>query len=546
MKQSSIWFVSLICLLILGYCHTGLAQPPSAGMVLWLKADAGLIGYDPNLVTDPNNPTDGLTGPAAIGDFVGVWEDQSTNANDAWRKFGLPILVNRVFPNGEHPVVDFSGADGFVLEDAASLRLDRLSIYAVVQVDQGALSQTIMANYTDTAGYGVGMDDGTAGHVKWFSGGYPKILTTPQAVDPNSPVIMTAIYRPKVGQFSKLIYFNGLPVVKGPEGGLTYNPDSTATVGVLDWGRQFFTGQIAELLVYNAVDAQQQTDVQNYLSTKYGIALDPAAEIPMPDPDVIHLSANTVFACGATGEVIVNERWTTYAPHPAWSVFVRDGAIPGNSFLNKQDGIAPDRTIDVPLQKGNSYIFTFGVSHGNTDLGFTYYGLNIFFDKFAQDIEIGPDISVFAAKDTTGPADGNPPYNANGANQTMWYALAEWPGTGKLKYIDELRGLQVTLSNFVIYSRSAPLDGPISGGWDFIETGSTAGPFTTDGFDDVIGQYTLTLEDAVLVCSDVPADQMFAMDFNKDCYVDLEDFARFAQEWLRCIDPANPVCDEVQ
>jgi len=34
------------------------------------------------------------------------------------------------------------------------------------------------------------------------------------------------------------------------------------------------------------------------------------------------------------------------------------------------------------------------------------------------------------------------------------------------------------------------------------------------------------------------------MDFNWDCYVNLEDFALFAQSWLDCNDASNPSCDK--
>jgi len=34
------------------------------------------------------------------------------------------------------------------------------------------------------------------------------------------------------------------------------------------------------------------------------------------------------------------------------------------------------------------------------------------------------------------------------------------------------------------------------------------------------------------------------LDLNQDCYINLGDFARFAQDWLLCNDPANPECTE--
>jgi len=544
MKNAKLIILTVIGL---GYCSILMAQPPSDGLVLWLKGDAGVIGYDPDLIDpnspgyDPNDPMLGITGPASVGDSVGIWEDQSATSNDAWRTYGLPKLAEGTFPNGTYPVIDFSGTDGFILEDAASLRLEELSIYTVVNIDAGSQSQIFISNFAPTVGFGLGISDSSPEIVKWFTSPTASSMEPGVSLyDPNSPTIVTAVYRPDAGMYSKLVYFNGLPVAQGSDPGLSYTDSTTAAIGVLgDLGYQFMTGEIAEILVYNAVDTQQQLDVQSYLSEKYGIAMDPDAEIPFPDPDTITMTANTVFAAQSDGAVIAAERWHTYsAPGPAWSVVVLDGAIPGNTILNKTDGVSPDRTISVELQRGNTYTFTFGVSHAvGGDLGYTHYGLNVFFDKPTP--EVAPDISVYASKDIDAFDGVTPAFSANSAAATMGYTISDFPGTGKLKYIDYLRGLQVVLSDFVIYSKSAGL------GIDYESAGTFLGPFVPDGEPDVIGQYTLTVEDAIVTCSDVPTDQMFIADFNSDCYVNLEDLAIFVQDWLRCIDPANPDCEAV-
>ncbi len=53
----------------------------------------------------------------------------------------------------------------------------------------------------------------------------------------------------------------------------------------------------------------------------------------------------------------------------------------------------------------------------------------------------------------------------------------------------------------------------------------------------------LTLDAAIsdtFTCQD--QNRFMNMDFNKDCYVNLEDFALFADRWLDCNDPQNETC----
>ncbi|HPQ22201.1 MAG TPA: hypothetical protein PK147_10140, partial [Saprospiraceae bacterium] len=207
--------VKLVILIVigLGYCSILMAQPPTDGLVLWLKADAGVVGYDPNVPSDPNDPMSGMIDPASVGDTVGIWKDQSDTSNDAWRTYGSPKLAEGTFPNGTHPVIDFSGADGFFLEDPASLRLEELSVYAVVHVDDGSISQIFICNFSGN-GFGLGISDGSPEHVKWYTVPTASSMEPDVSLnDPNdTPTIVTAVYRPDSGVYSKFVYFNGLPV----------------------------------------------------------------------------------------------------------------------------------------------------------------------------------------------------------------------------------------------------------------------------------------------------------------------------------------------
>ncbi len=52
----------------------------------------------------------------------------------------------------------------------------------------------------------------------------------------------------------------------------------------------------------------------------------------------------------------------------------------------------------------------------------------------------------------------------------------------------------------------------------------------------------ITREDS-LRCQDLPDSAFQSADLNRDCYVNLEDFAVIAQDWLKCNNPQDEACD---
>jgi hypothetical protein len=204
----------------------------------------------------------------------------------------------------------------------------------------------------------------------------------------------------------------------------------------------------------------------------------------------VNMTGLTLAGADQEGTVQYSERWNTYGAHPAWDIFVKDGAIPGNSILNLIDDVQPDRMIDIPLPVG-THTFTFGVSHGiGGDLGWEYYGLNLFFDKPLDPLDPcdptpdqAPDISVYGMKDVDATDGVHPAFMANGAAATMGYLIADMPGTGSLVYDDG--STQITLTDWFLYAKAAGL------GQDECTAHSSAGPFIPDGEPDVVGQFTL-------------------------------------------------------
>jgi len=46
-------------------------------------------------------------------------------------------------------------------------------------------------------------------------------------------------------------------------------------------------------------------------------------------------------------------------------------------------------------------------------------------------------------------------------------------------------------------------------------------------------------------CQDLPASAFLPTDFNKDCLINLEDFAALAKDWLKCNDPLESTCTDI-
>jgi hypothetical protein len=78
-----------------------------------------------------------------------------------------------------------------------------------------------------------------------------------------------------------------------------------------------------------------------------------------------------------------------------------------------------------------------------------------------------------------------------------------------------------------------------------VQVGTTidfvVGPGSTFGGQDT-PMYIRIGESIAPQCEDIST--YLPMDFNQDCYVDLQDFATFANEWLKCNHPSDPSCTE--
>lgn len=504
---------------VLYFTVTELTEPTDpVECVLWLDATTGL--------TDPNTGT-----PYGDGDLVKRWQDTQSGKNmQADLAWGGPTLETNEI-NGKN-VIRFTGDDGLKIDPNSAIPLNapNYTVYVVGRINDLALSQIFYANYSDPpAGAAVGISDTRFNTVKYFTNG--------NTVSSDSELIEGRFYLIAVSrswQGEKNLYING-ELIDSTLGKSKYNSGTVLSIGALDIGRQFLNGDIAEIRVYNGVDAALHDTVTTALIDKYDIDTTPV----VPDPDIVSMTAMTLTRTVSTGVMIeTQERYNTFFEDAAWDMAVYEGELitnpalydpnnPGDFWLSHPNYLM----LDIPLAVGQERSFNWHCAYGSADV--PYMGVNLFFDDGQYTNKVG--ISVYAQMDGTGPGDGTPAFLANSAASTMGWPYTSVPGTGSLIYYDTVKQMKVTMTNFVVYH-------PDVYDLDFIgaqvqDPNSGINPILdgNDGATDLVGRFTLKVETL-----DCQALDHFAADINTDCRVDLNDFALLIASWLDCYDPQNP------
>lgn len=498
--------------------------PVSPELVLWLKADTGVV--------DPNTGQPVVTGGEAY-----LWQDQSGNGLDAELAYGNPTLESSAFPEGNYNVIRFDGDDGLVVNsnnvNFGKLSANAYSIHIVGRVDKYSLSQTFYANASQTSkGLRLGIVDssGTGDFNRPFF--YTDYFGS-QTADPlvGGRYYLLSATVSNVGGEKKL-YING-DLVSEASGLSTYEPNSVVSIGALDIGQQFLTGDIAEIKVYRGVDATINAAVTAELMNKYQIDTS-EPEDPYANPDTVILTAMTLSKTDGLGRIESSEMFNTFYPDGYTDIALYEGAIitDANVLANVVFNASTAMMIEVPLSAGQEWTFTWHNPRGASDT--VFYGANLFFDgKHNQNI---PGISVFAEMDADGSTNGNPTFAANAANATMgWPASTNTPGAGTLVYLDSAKKLKVELTNFVVYNQSVyNLDM-----MPYLPAHPLSGP---DGATDIVGQFTLKVSQ-VQNCQEQGV--YFSADVNKDCSVDFQDIVKIAADWLKCNDPQDEECNDL-
>lgn len=263
-------FATLLVFIALSqYCF---AQPPSSGLILWLKSDAGLY-------------KDALNTYANTNDLIYKWADQSGNANDFVQGTltQRPLLKQNVFCG--KPAVYFDINRRTFLQGAVKLSGTK-SVFIVyllppftsaaqtllsVKTNAGEFSEVVC---TDFSGYKPLCfisdlpSSPTGGYMVPASGINGTFSTTGNLISVcyNGSTITNcssydAMYDLSQAGVSNTGLFGRLP-----------NDESTIGARAPQQNLNFLTGYIAEILVYNRVVSNVERDAINaYLVMKYGL-----------------------------------------------------------------------------------------------------------------------------------------------------------------------------------------------------------------------------------------------------------------------------------
>jgi hypothetical protein len=281
MKQTLAGLLALMTLL----CGTGETQagPVLGGLVNWFEANVGVT-------VDPSGHVSG-------------WADQSGMGHDASQASGSsqPLLINNAL-NGE-PVLSFDGSGQFLNIAGQPLTSQQFTIIALVtNTRNGSDSgfQEVYSNWSSTT-FERSVFLGTTGQNPVRArftddmGGATDPNHNQQGVgtvsNPAAPFIFTGLSGASdaaIYQNSNLIADNGGPLSTRDLSAA----DGTYRIGTQGGGMEFWQGDIAEILVYNA--ALSSSELQQdwtYLDQKYF-----AAAVPEP-------SALTLLCFGMAGIV---------------------------------------------------------------------------------------------------------------------------------------------------------------------------------------------------------------------------------------------------
>ncbi|MBI4027689.1 MAG: HYR domain-containing protein, partial [Verrucomicrobia bacterium] len=218
------------------------AQPPRAGMKLWLKADEGVI-------TDASNR-------------VSQWRDASNNGNHAVQSAAAqqPTRVDNAVNN--KPVVRFDGNDVLRTNPFSSVISQPDTIFVVVK-SSAAQSYVFdgLTNGGNRQAFGRSLCTGT-GENCLYAGSF----ITYQEASPSQYNLFSLT----LNGANSSIYRNGVLQVTGNVGN---NSLDGLTLGKVNDGQgdlAFLNGDIAEIIVYErALPGTERRTVESYLSSKY-------------------------------------------------------------------------------------------------------------------------------------------------------------------------------------------------------------------------------------------------------------------------------------
>ena len=291
---------------------------PPAGLVEWLRADA----------------TNSIT--YSSGTSVSGWADQSPNGNNAVQSSSgnQPTLVSNAI--NTKSALSFNGSTSYlIVPDNSTLRPSNITILAVGNrlgsASPGSGYCHILGKpyYNGSSwnapyfSYELSQDPSANAFIKCTATGSGALTVTGSTVSTGQAYVFTGIFDGTTQSFRE----NGSSPATGSVSGSIDSGDTTQKDLVIGQAsdtsyREFFNGQIAEILIYNrALTDDERHQAENYLINKYNtdgshpfLSITPAAGS--------YSLSQTIAISGGTGTIRYTIDGTTpTASSPAYSSF---------------------------------------------------------------------------------------------------------------------------------------------------------------------------------------------------------------------------------
>src|SRR5262245_9985884 len=219
----------------------GPAVPPSAGRVLWLRADLGVT--------------------MGLSDLVTEWHDASNPAVELSNVWTCSFPEWRAAAVGGQPALHFDGNDFLY---GAGMPTGSYTKVVVCELDDLAAQNNVLSGFKGHALDFGGGDRARLSHVRGASGG--DFVTSTQGVVAHVPVVLVATFDASTGNGT--IWQDGVAVGHGHDDGRG-NTDVTLLLGSFAYSG-FFVGSLAEVVVYDRVLAGRDLDeLHDYLLRRY-------------------------------------------------------------------------------------------------------------------------------------------------------------------------------------------------------------------------------------------------------------------------------------
>ena len=226
---------------------TTLSAPFASNLLLWMAADS-------------------ISGKSD-GDSVDTWRDLSTSGNNATQSTSSKRPVYKTNTLNGKPVLRFSGAQE--LSTATGNALGDFTVFVVFKATAigGGYDRVLDKDYAN--GFWLGRNSST---VNSFGGGIEE-SGSPFGIFGSFPDNNWNVLGSIRSGTTHYLYNNGSALANNTVSGVTTN---TAVYGIGGRNANYFTGDIAEILVYGtALSAEDRKVIEAYVGQKYNLSMPP-------------------------------------------------------------------------------------------------------------------------------------------------------------------------------------------------------------------------------------------------------------------------------